>query len=250
VDRAVYCSRDWNAYDPCATLRLARTAWTEGVADALAELYYKRSVDPGGTGVGVQRCPNGPRSPGAVAGFVMGVAGRGPREFMSRWVLKHITDVSSNFYVPAMTVSQYYRLWHELPPLELGPTGAIYNPDPAHPGSWSIDDLYNYWISNDLVSGVEDDASLIAPHIRIYPNPTSGVLRLETSGRNLSPPFRLQLFDVSGRLVMEKMVSLPPNGLGTSTVRTGGLSSGIYWARVVSGNNKTVGSPTRIAVIR
>ena len=85
-------------------------------------------------------------------------------------------------------------------------------------------------VANDLLAepsvGVEEEMAV--PELKVFPNPVRDVLYIYGS----QPIDQLRLFDLTGRLVMEK------KALGSETfIDTGSLGSGIFILQMVSGKN-------------
>lgn len=80
---------------------------------------------------------------------------------------------------------------------------------------------------------VATDAEINRQLLGIFPNPTSGDLRLKTGGelRNLS----VRVFDLMGRNVIDRHYDLLPSN---ATIRTAGLPAGTYVLRLTDGEGR------------
>lgn len=105
------------------------------------------------------------------------------------------------------------------------PTGAI-----------AIDDLVLAKSSNWGSTAEVIDTPFDQSNFEMYPNPANDQVIVNTRGFET-----LQLFDLSGRVVLEKEV----NGAGLVGIDTGGLASGIYSVRLV----KDVNSQIRLLMV-
>ncbi len=69
--------------------------------------------------------------------------------------------------------------------------------------------------------------------IRIYPNPTPGILRIDISGEDNKENFQLQLINGNGIVLISQDAIIGSNELNLST-----YAKGWYILRVISGDNR------------
>jgi hypothetical protein len=98
-------------------------------------------------------------------------------------------------------------------------------------GNWLFIDNIN--ISTDLgISTVE-----LSTDFFVYPNPTTNQFTIE--GKGMSGPIQYILYDVTGREIKKEEIKSDANGF-KQTVITEGLSSGVFFIKITSGNNSVV----------
>jgi subtilisin-like proprotein convertase family protein len=71
-------------------------------------------------------------------------------------------------------------------------------------------------------------------NLKIYPNPTSGILNIDLGNQNLSTNSIIKLYDVQGRIISSKEMNSP-----VDTINISNLSDGIYMVSIENGNSKT-----------
>jgi hypothetical protein len=69
--------------------------------------------------------------------------------------------------------------------------------------------------------------------MKVYPNPTNGVLTIELTGENRFQAARVEMYNMSGSLVISKEL----NGDRIYTLSVSTLPSGIYFLHVNSGSD-------------
>jgi len=98
--------------------------------------------------------------------------------------------------------------------------------------SFGFDNDYVINLIGDPVLGVEDN--ILADSVSIFPNPTNGDMNISFS-RSLGEA-SIQFTSITGQIVMETSV----DAIGTSTLNTSRLSSGIYFAQIATEDASTV----------
>jgi trimeric autotransporter adhesin len=94
------------------------------------------------------------------------------------------------------------------------------------------------WIGGDFVSAcgnatsIEDKPDLDS--FEIYPNPITNQLNIRNS--SLKGTFQVSILDATGRLIQNEQFS----GIGTHTLNLSGLAKGIYYCRIMQGNEMIV----------
>src|SRR5437867_2671017 len=149
--------------------------WTEGMADALGEMFYRAKINPSGAD-DLQICsPTGPDKENSIAAFVFAVAQRDPRAFMDTFRNATLTYTGQGTD-HAKTVDIFHSFWRDENPS----VGFIVD---HHPGTWNVSALYNFLI-NGTTTAVElnENVPLGAPEFQTSPNPVSGSLSID--GRN------------------------------------------------------------------
>ena len=86
--------------------------------------------------------------------------------------------------------------------------------------------LANVLSSVNLISFIDQ--------INIYPNPSNGNFALEITGQSKGQTLVLGLFDVRGKLIEERALSF--NSYARETYQLDGLSNGVYFLRINSGD--------------
>ena len=76
------------------------------------------------------------------------------------------------------------------------------------------------------------------PFIKIYPNPTSGILNLQYV-ENTNGKFRIMVYDASRRLMKDEEIDKTQVSI-TKTMDVSLFESGVYFIQVISPDNKTV----------
>jgi hypothetical protein len=94
------------------------------------------------------------------------------------------------------------------------------------------------WIGGDFVSACGNATSIEnKPDLdlfEIYPNPISNQLNIRNS--SLKGTFQVSILDATGRLIQNEQFS----GIGTHTLNLSGFARGIYYCRVLQGNEVVV----------
>jgi hypothetical protein len=85
-----------------------------------------------------------------------------------------------------------------------------------------------------IVAGTEEVPVVSAsPFMKVYPNPTTGLLTIELTGDKPMPDARIELFNMNGaRVVSEDM-----KGVRLYTLSIANLPNGLYFLHVISGNS-------------
>ncbi|MDP4222521.1 MAG: T9SS type A sorting domain-containing protein [Bacteroidota bacterium] len=96
----------------------------------------------------------------------------------------------------------------------------------AHGWGWAIDDLK----INPLVDKVEEIESL---GLKIFPNPGNGLINLEFAGGTGMKTLMINIVDISGRKVMQKLVSDDSNTMLDITE----CPHGLYFIQIVEGRD-------------
>ena len=112
-------------------------------------------------------------------------------------------------------------------------------------GSTTGDVIYatNYKVKEQDLSSTEPVETFAS--VRIYPNPASDLVRLETSGMD-SGEIQIELMSINGQRVLSQVHSLE-SGSGYVTLKVDRLPSGTYFATVQSGAKK---ASTRLIISR
>lgn len=102
----------------------------------------------------------------------------------------------------------------------------------SNPLEGAFDDVVLYDAADPAaVAGVEDLKA-----IRVYPNPAGSLLSVETE--NSTAETRIGLYDLQGRLLIEKEIS--GNGNGRADFNTSQIAAGSYFLRIQSGGVQQV----------
>ena len=154
-----------------------------------------------------------------------------------------MTNTSANIYsvtlsIPANTIIQYKYL-----------NGDAWGTDETVPFECGVDNGFGGFNrslnvgSSDVVlpvvclnSCVDCEISVTEVEdrtIRLYPNPTQGIMYIETQPGRVQ---RIRVYDATGSLVMNQMM----NGAPRASLDLGSLSSGLYW--LVSEKGETLGT--------
>ena len=150
-----------------------------------------------------------------------------------RYFLNPPIAVPQNYFVGTKQNDNYF--------LNIGFDVSRNNSDKLYYNTDNIDSAYS-WIPSsikgtlmirpivgnwkDALSTVKSN-SLNSQDIRIFPNPTSGILNIVIPENNLNN--KIMLFDLTGKLLKNEELS-------TSTININELHPGIYLLRVVTGN--------------
>ncbi len=86
-------------------------------------------------------------------------------------------------------------------------------------------------VTMDVCSGVDVPKEGDSFHVNLYPNPTDGVLTLETKGLN-APANRIEVSDLQGRKLFKK--EEPTFEGGRSKLDVSGLAKGTYFLRIIT----------------
>ena len=211
------CSRSWFT-DKCAPAPSRRIAWSEGVADGLAEMFYRQRVDSAGTSYMAHPCTAvGEGRIGSVGGFVTAVAQRTPREFWYRqfhlfW--QGVPYVWSDAFFRqygsiAQTADQYRDMWHAQAPL--------------------------VWYLQDATGSM------------IRPNPAADLVTFRIDGGGLPQAVDVQIFSVQGRVVRRVQLKGTSASSHSAAVSLRDLASGLYFARSLAAGREVV--PVRRLVL-
>jgi len=77
--------------------------------------------------------------------------------------------------------------------------------------------------------------------IKVYPNPTTDYVTIETSNPNISNPCIVQIYDISGRIIQTPVTSA--NSLNEQlSVDFSQVPSGQYFVRIISKKNEKIGT--------
>jgi hypothetical protein len=91
-------------------------------------------------------------------------------------------------------------------------------------------------ILNRMPTSIKDYPTGNISQIKIYPNPTSDFLTIETELRENNNNLKIELVSMNGNKVCEYSVSAGNSLNYTIDIRKIGLSSGTYFARIINGN--------------
>lgn len=126
----------------------------------------------------------------------------------------------------------YYR-FDEFEDLGVGNAGTDDIRDLSFYGNHADSEGSPLLIPSGIFIGIED--MLISDKIKIYPNPTSSVVILQ------STVFKLQaavvvIFDLHGRIILEQLI---PKGTHTTEIDVSEFMNGIYFCKLTTANSST-----------
>jgi hypothetical protein len=101
-----------------------------------------------------------------------------------------------------------------------------------------FDDIRLIQLDSNCVTGVNEIEKKDV--VKVYPNPASNSLNIDNG--QTGKPYTAQLIDFSGRVIQQEQFS----GIGSHTLNLEGLAQGIYYCRIMQGNEVVVEKVVKI----
>ncbi len=173
-----------------------------------------------------------------------------------------ITEINSSGTAAVLTYNvfgnnQYeqYRIWKGTSPSQLAPL--LLTPE-RQATIWAVPAGWNYFAVSALDSnqvetglsntdsvfvnwtGINSQVGIAAPSVRVFPNPACESVNVELNS-TVTGIVSIEVFDLSGRIVLKETDILPVRGETICTFSTCKLPSGLYSVRVSGMFPETVG---------
>ncbi len=103
------------------------------------------------------------------------------------------------------------------------------------------EDMTSFYITNDALTGINQINNYQTENIKIYPNPTSFDLHIETSS---TERMNIQLFDITGKSITANI-----SFTNSTTINISSLSQGIYFLKITDMNSGMI-KTQKVAVVK